>query len=90
MARIVKNHSLGKAGAKSRIEGMLPQFADQYNLKYKWVNDYTVTFEGSGAKGQFVITDNTIEGDISLGFLLKALEGKIVSAVSEKLDQILA
>ncbi len=75
--------------AKKKIEGMLPDFAEKYSLKYKWVNDYTVSFEGSGAKGQFVITDSTVEGDITLGFLLKALEGKITAAVQKKLDQIL-
>ncbi|MGB9599313.1 MAG: polyhydroxyalkanoic acid system family protein [Myxococcota bacterium] len=90
MTKIVKNHSLGKDVAKGKIEQMLPQFAEQYNLKYRWVNNYTVTFEGSGAKGQFVITDNSIEGEISLGLLLRAFEGKIVSAVNEKLDKILS
>ncbi|MCX7958431.1 MAG: polyhydroxyalkanoic acid system family protein [Deltaproteobacteria bacterium] len=89
MARIIKNHSLGREAAKNRVEGMIPQLSEKFSLKYKWVNDYTVTFEGSGAKGQFVITDNSVEGDISLGFLLKAFEGKIVSAVQEKLDEVL-
>lgn len=89
MAKIVKNHSLGKEEVKKRIEDILPDLANQHNLTYKWVNDYIATFEGSGAKGQFVITDNTIEGDITLGLLLKVLEGKIVSAISERLDTIL-
>lgn len=89
MARIVKNHSLGRDGAKSKLESMIPQLTERFNLTYRWTNDYTVTFEGSGAKGQFVITENTIEGDISLGFLLRPLEGKIVSSIKEKLDEIL-
>ncbi|MCX7943882.1 MAG: polyhydroxyalkanoic acid system family protein [Deltaproteobacteria bacterium] len=89
MAKISKSHSLGKEIAKSKIESLVPQLAEKFNLKYRWVNDYTVSFEGSGAKGQFVITDNSVEGEITLGFLLKAFEGKIVSSVQEKLNEIL-
>lgn len=89
MARIIKNHSLGKVEGKKRLEQVIPDIANEYSLKYKWVNDYTASFEGSGAKGQFVITDNSVEVDISLGFLLKVLEGKITAAISEKLNSIL-
>lgn len=40
-------------------------------------------------KGEFVVTESAIEGDIMLGLLLRVLEGKIVSAIGEKLDNIL-
>ncbi len=89
MARITKNHSLGKTEAKKRLEQVIPNIANEYSLKYKWVNDYTASFEGSGAKGQFVITENSVEVDISLGFFLKVFEGKITAAISEKLDGVL-
>lgn len=89
MAKIIKNHSLGREKAKAKIETMLPSFAEKYNVKYKWADEYTVLFEGSGAKGRFVITDNTIEGELSLGLLLRPLEGKITSAIQEKLDEVL-
>ncbi len=89
MARIVKNHSLGKEEAKKRIANVIPEFANRYNLNYRWESDYVVNFEGSGAKGQFVIMDNSIEGELTLGFLLRIMEKQIVDSIQEKLNEVL-
>jgi len=91
MAHISKSHSLGRDEAKKRIERMIPKLSQEYNLKiyYKWEGDYKLVFEGSGAKGSFLITDNSVEGDLSLSFLLKVMEGKIVSTINGILDEVL-
>jgi|GEM_PF-2923939 len=91
MARISKNHSLGRDEAKRRIEQVIPKLSEQYKLtiNYKWAEDYKLVFEGSGAKGSFFITDSSVEGDLSLSFLLKVMEGRIVSTINGILDEVL-
>ena len=91
MADIVisKSHNLDMDDARERLETMAVALQSQYGIKSAWSGN-TATLSGTGLKkGVVELTGNTINVQITLGMLAKAMKGTIKGQVNIALDKAL-
>ena len=85
---LVKPHSLPVAKAKKLVQKIADGLAADYDLGSEWHGD-TLRFHRSGVDGQVEVTKSEIRLDVTLGFLLKALKGKLVEQIERNFDEVL-
>lgn len=86
LMRIRRQHDLGIAEAKSRIEQVTADLEKRFSLQSEWQGD-ELCFRGSGVKGSVAVAEDSLEFDITLGFALMMLEPTIRSAINTALDK---
>lgn len=87
---INKSHNLEINDAQKRLEKMAGELHAQYGIKSAWTGN-TATLSGTGLKkGVVELTDSTINVEITLGFLAKAMKGTIKGQVDIALDNALS
>nr|WP_319494442.1 polyhydroxyalkanoic acid system family protein [uncultured Desulfobacter sp.] len=87
---INKSHSLEISEARARLEKMASDLQARYGIKNAWTGN-TATLSGTGLKnGRVELTDTAINVQITLGFLAKAMKGKVQEHVSMALDHALS
>lgn len=87
---IKRKHSLSKADAKTRIDKTAAELSSKYGVKSKWKSENQLEFSGTGADGTIDLNDNDVEVKVKLGWLAKALKGKIEETINKTLDRELA
>lgn len=85
---IIKEHALGKEGARKTAEKLAKSLSAEYNAKCEWVND-ELCFSSPGVKGKLCVGDQDLEIMVDLGFMLQPLKSKIESSIVSQLDVIL-
>ncbi len=80
-------HRLPPDEVKKRIENVAADLAQRYGLKWRWHDEKTLRFEGSGVKGELTRSDGEVGVRVDLPFLLRALKGKIVERINQKMDE---
>lgn len=84
---ISHNHTLGKAVAKQKAEGVLQSLGSQYGIKGTWSGDvFNIT---KPVEGKFTVTDTAVRVEITLGFMMKAIKGKIEGEIRGQLSRAL-
>jgi putative polyhydroxyalkanoate system protein len=87
---INKSHNLDISDARERLEKMAGDLQARYGIKSAWTGN-TATLSGTGLKkGQVELTDTAINVQITLGFLAKAMKGKVQEQVNMALDHALS
>jgi hypothetical protein len=86
---ITRPHSLGLAAAREAIEKVGQDLAAQYGLAHQWKGD-TLKVHRSGLEGQLAVSDNQVQIDLKLGFLLSAFKSNIEQAIDKELATRLA
>lgn len=84
---LTHNHTIGKAAAKQKAEGVLQSLGSQYGIKGAWSGD--VFNINKPVEGKFTVTDTTVRVELTLGFMMRAIKGKIESEVRGQLQKAL-
>jgi putative polyhydroxyalkanoate system protein len=84
---ITRNHTLGKAGVKVKVDEVLARIGGNLGLQGSWDGDvYKIT---KPATGTFAITDTTVRVQIELSFIQRALKGTIEDRINGELTKAL-
>lgn len=84
--KIKRNHSLGIAEARNRVDSIAESLGSKYQLSTTWDGD-CLTFDGSGVNGRIDVTDQSVDVDVKLGFALMMLEGTIRTSIEDAMDK---
>lgn len=84
--KISRQHALGRDEAKARVERMAGELEQRFGLSSEW-NDNRLNIRGSGVQGHLLVSDNSVDLDIDLGFSLKLMESSIRTAVKQQMDK---
>lgn len=85
---ISRNHSLSPEVIKQRLTALGEKLKEKYSAKTSWEGDKTLTVSGTGVDAKLKISDDKVDVDINLGFLLKPMKGKIEEAITKELDSV--
>jgi putative polyhydroxyalkanoate system protein len=85
---IERRHSLGRDGARGRVERIAVDLKRDLQADYAWQGD-TLIFKRSGASGTIRVEDESIVIDVKLGMALGLMKGKIEAGIEHNLDQVL-
>lgn len=86
---IRRDHKLGKAEARKRVDEIAATLSKKFSLRSEWQGD-DLKIDGSGVQGRIVVSDHCVAVELQLGFALKMLEGTIRSAIGDAMDDHLA
>jgi putative polyhydroxyalkanoate system protein len=84
--KITKNHSLGIAEARNRVDGIADSLSSKYGLSSAWDGD-ALKFNGKGVDGQIAVADQSIDVDVKLGFALTMMESTIRRSIETAIDK---
>ena len=84
--RIVRDHSLGLAEAKLRVDRIRVDVETKFGLSSSW-EDNKLTFSGSGVQGKIDVNEDGLVVDVRLGFAMIMLEPAIKSHISSAIDE---
>ncbi len=87
--KIRREHSLGSAEARRRVDEIAADMGKSLNLSSEWRGD-DLQVKGSGVDGTIAVGEDAIEIQIELGFALMLMEGSIRSAIESTMDKHLA
>ncbi|WAS93221.1 polyhydroxyalkanoic acid system family protein [Nannocystis punicea] len=85
-----RNHSLEPAVIKERISTLGAKLQEKYQAKTSWADDRTLNVKGTGVEGKLVISDNKVDVNLDLGFMLTPLKGKIEETLGKELEKLTA
>lgn len=84
---IKRAHSLTREEARARVQNAADKLKDQYPVKTEWKGQDHLAFTATGVKGGIEIKDNEVEVKVELGFLARALKGRIEEGINKSLDR---
>lgn len=88
--KINKPHSMETDDIRKRLDEMAGELQSQYGIKSAWSGN-TATLSGTGVKkGMVELTQSTVNVEITLGLLAKAVKGKIEKQINIALNKVLA
>ncbi len=87
--KIRREHSLGSAEARRRVDEIAADMGSRLNLSSEWRGD-ELQVTGSGVDGMIAVSEDAIEIQIELVFALMLMEGSIRSAIERTMDKHLA
>ena len=76
---ITHNHTLGKAVAKEKATEVLTKLGSEYGIKGTWAGD--VFNINKPVDGKFTVTDTAVRVELTLGFAMRMIKGKIEERV---------
>ncbi|MEN8180334.1 MAG: polyhydroxyalkanoic acid system family protein [Pseudomonadota bacterium] len=86
--KIRRQHTLGRSGARKKVEEIAGSLQEKLNAKWSWHGD-SLTFKRSGASGSVDVGDDYVEFNVKLGMLLTPMKGVIEDAIQQKVDKTL-
>jgi len=87
--RIRRQHALGRATARQRVEALAQTLHEKLDADYNWQGD-RLLFKRSGASGAIDVSDDSIDVQVDLKLLLRPMKGSIQQTIEEYLDRELA
>ena len=86
--KVERNHALGDAEAKKRIESIEPKLKERYGVKLAWSgNQAKIT--GAGVSGQVEVGSDRLAIDLKLGMLVRPFATKIRESLERQVDKAL-
>ena len=82
-----RTHALAPAEARAMADRLLERLSREFGLQGQWAGD-VLRFHRSGVQGQLALGANDLRLQVTLGFLLKAMRGRIEHAIARELDQL--
>ena len=86
---IARKHALSHKKAKAAAEKIAKDLQKRYGLDYEWEGDH-LDFERPGITGRMKVGKDTLNLDVSLGFLLSPMKSTIEREIGAQLDKLLA
>lgn len=91
---IRRQHSLDKEEAKKRAEELARSMEDKIGIRWRWEGDL-IRFDApsgaaKGTTGVVRVEPASVQVEIDLPFLLRAMKGMVESKVNEKLDSLIS
>ncbi|MFC4729293.1 polyhydroxyalkanoic acid system family protein [Coralloluteibacterium thermophilus] len=83
---IQRNHSLGRAQARSAVEQIAARMAEKFGVDTAWDGD-VLGFSRSGVDGRIVVGDSDVRVTAQLGMMLGMLKGTIEQEIERVLDE---
>ncbi len=80
-----RDHTLGLDGAKQAIDQVGQDLAGKYGIDHRWKGNVMEVW-GSGVIGTLKVTEETVQIDLSLGFLVAFLKESITGRINDELD----
>lgn len=84
--QIRREHKLGKAEVRQRVDDIAASLCVKYNLRSSWQGDH-LKFTGSGVNGRISVDEQSIDVDVKLGMALMMLKGTIKSTIEGAMDK---
>jgi putative polyhydroxyalkanoate system protein len=82
-----QNHSLGKDGARRKAEELVSSLGASYGIKGSWSGDvFNIT---KPVEGKVTVGDTNVRVELSLGFAMRMMKGKIEEEVRKQLTRAL-
>lgn len=85
---ISRPHSLSPAVLKQRLDDLAGKLQSKYQAKTSWDDDKTLKVKGTGVEGKLLISDNKVDVNLDLGFMLTPMKGKIEEALTSELEKV--
>jgi putative polyhydroxyalkanoate system protein len=85
---ISRTHKLGLTKAKAVANKVAKQLAEKYELESEW-DGADLKFSRAGVNGVLRVTKDTIDCEVTLGFLFKAFKGPIQAEMEKNFDKLL-
>jgi putative polyhydroxyalkanoate system protein len=82
-------HNLGMKAARTAADRMADHLGRKFGLTGEWDGN-VLSFQRPGVTGSLAVTDKDLRLSVSLGFLLKAMQGSIENAIVHELDSLFA
>ena len=82
---LTRAHALSAAEARAKAERLMERLEREFGLQGTWAGD-TLRFQGSGVQGRLALEPGALRLQVTLGFLLKAMRGRIEQAIDRELD----
>jgi putative polyhydroxyalkanoate system protein len=86
--KFVRRHTLTIAQARTVVQKAADEFAGEYGVSCEWRGN-TLHFHRSGIDGRVHVTDSEFHLEVTLGFMMRRLKGRIVAHIERDLDQAL-
>lgn len=78
-------HTHGKATARTKAEGVLTSLGSSYGIKGSWAGDvFNIT---KPVEGKFTVTETHVRVELTLGFAMRMMKGKIEEEVRKTLQK---
>ena len=87
--KIERNHKLGTAEARKRVDTLEPKLKERYGVTLEW-NGNVAAVKGTGVSGTLAVDDTKVAVNIKLGLLLRPLAGKIREGLEHQVNKALA
>lgn len=84
---IRRAHSLGLSAARAAAERLADQLGRKFDLRGDWQGN-VLSFRRPGVTGSLAVSEKDVHLSVSLGLLLKAMQGSIERAVQQQMDEI--
>jgi len=84
---ITRVHNLGLKAARAAADRMAEHLGQKFGLTGDWQGN-VLRFARPGVSGTLAIDEKALRLSVSLGFLLKAMQGSIERAVEHELDTL--
>lgn len=80
-------HDLDPVQARAMAERLLERLGREFGLQGQWAGN-VLRFHRPGVQGHLALGPGDLHLQVTLGFLLKAMRGRIEHAVARELDQL--
>ena len=83
--KIKRQHSLGVEEARRRVDQVADELGGKLGLTSEWKGDH-LRVRGKGVSGRIVVSDDTVEVHVHVGFAMMMLREPIRSAIENSID----
>ena len=83
---MVRNHTMGREGARRAVQDIAGQIRNKLDVDYRWDGDI-LKFSRPGADGSIAVTDDTVTIDVDLGIMYGAFKDPIEQQIGTYLQQ---
>ena len=85
MLRIQREHGLGKAEARRRVDEIADELCNKYGLNSSWAGD-DLKISGSGINGCIAVAEQSVDVEVKLGFALSMMSSVIRTSIEDALE----
>ncbi len=85
---IHRAHKLGITKAKQVANKVAKDLESKYELNSEW-DGHTLSFSRTGVQGELTVSRDSIDCEVTLGFLFKAFKGPLQGEMEKQLDKLL-
>ena len=87
--KIKRQHSLGAEEARRRIDQVADELGGKLGLTSEWEGDH-LRVHGKGVSGRILVSDDSVEVHVHVGFAMMMLREPIRSAIESSIDEYIA